>query len=162
MICLFVFRICIVCGFEEEDSFETLHLLSCFVWLKPTLFNLLCFWAAKFAAMLVCSLPLTNRKRLAYEVMYISTGSDVCVLIPMCSHTNVYPTERPVYPTERPVCPHTFVFPYRWVPVPKCSCTDVPPYLCVGIPKRLSFRVRYGDTFVQGYIGTGIHRYRDT
>ena len=28
---LFVFRIYIVCGFEEEDSLERLHILSCFV-----------------------------------------------------------------------------------------------------------------------------------
>ena len=29
--CLFVFRICFVCGFEEKDSLENLHIFSCFV-----------------------------------------------------------------------------------------------------------------------------------
>ena len=43
---LFVFRIYIVCGFEEEDSLENLRILSCFVWKKKSvLFNLLCVFA---------------------------------------------------------------------------------------------------------------------
>ena len=40
--CLFVFRIYFVCGFEEKDSLENLHIFSCFVWWKSVLFNLLC------------------------------------------------------------------------------------------------------------------------
>ena len=44
-ICAFVFGISTVCGIEEEDSLENLHILSCFVWLRSVLFNLsACFW----------------------------------------------------------------------------------------------------------------------
>ena len=41
-LCRFVFRICIGCGFEEEDSLGSVRSLSCFVLLKSVLFNPLC------------------------------------------------------------------------------------------------------------------------
>ena len=41
-VCFFVFKIYIVCGFEERNSLENLRILSLFVWSKSVLFNPLC------------------------------------------------------------------------------------------------------------------------
>ena len=43
-----VFRVRIVCSFEEEDSLENLRTLSCVAWLKSILFNLLCMFVGFF------------------------------------------------------------------------------------------------------------------
>ena len=61
---LLVFRINIVCGFEEEDSLVNLRILSCFVRLESVLLNLLCvlvFFSSFFFLLQNAGSPLCFR-----------------------------------------------------------------------------------------------------
>ena len=57
----------------------------------------------------------------------------LCVPVPMCFRTNVFPTERPL---------SSSVSPHPCVPVPMCLRNNVSPYLCVRVSVRVWFRVR--------------------